>query len=210
MTISGEDLDALREIINIGVGRAAASLNEMLDREVRLNVPSVRVAMPEEVESALGAAAGAQVACVRVRFGGGLSGSADLLFPSVAASKLVALLMGEDEYPEDLDGLRAGALTEVGNVLLNSLMGSITNLAGEHIDYDLPAYSEESTQQVESSLRGAHNAAVLLARAQFFVDSTGPEGVDERIDGEVTLLLEVDSLERLVARLQRLGEEVLT
>ena len=39
MTIGNEELDALRELINIGVGRAAGALNDMMGRNVRLNVP---------------------------------------------------------------------------------------------------------------------------------------------------------------------------
>ncbi len=207
MSASNEDLDALRELMNIGVGRAAGALNDMIGRTICLNVPSVRLIESEEVGWALGREKEDSLACVRLGFGGGLAGVADLVFPSESASKLMALLTGEDDEGGDLDSLRAGALTEVGNILLNGLMGSITNVVGEHVDYGLPVYVEETAANVEQSLRSAPDAAILLAQTQFFVGASSLEVGGERINGEITLLLGVASLQHLVDRLHCLGEE---
>ena len=209
MTVTPEELDALRELINIGVGRAAGSLNAMIGRAVQLNVPSVVLLEPDDTGWVAGGDTGRKLASVHLSFDGGLRGSADLVFPSESGSKLVALLTGEDVETADLDAVRAATLTEVGNILLNGFLGAITNLVREHVEYELPIYLEESAEQIERSLRSIPDSAVLLAQAQFFIGCS-PCGLNgERIDGEVTLLMGVDSLERLLIAVQRAGEEML-
>lgn len=209
MKIADDELDALRELINIGVGRAAGALNDMIGRTVQLNVPAVILVEPEQIAGILIGEHGRRLACVRLRFDGALKGVADLIFPSESGSKLVALLTGEDPQTPELDSLCVGTLTEVGNILLNGLMGSLTNVVQEHLVYGLPLYMEESADNLESSLRATPDGAVLLARAQFFVGNGNFELTGERIDGEITLLLGVDSLQHLVERVQQLGEEAL-
>ena len=199
MNGSAEELDALRELINIGVGRG-----------IRLNVPSVTVLQPKDTRWAAGGDAGRKLACVRLCFEGALRGSADLVFPSASGSQLVALLTGEDLEIPDLDSLRAGTLNEVGNILLNGFMGAITNFVGEHVRYELPIYVEETAEEIERNLRAMPDSAVLLAQAQFYVGPSGHGLGGERIDGEVTLLLGVESLERLLECVQQIAEGVLT
>jgi chemotaxis protein CheC len=208
MTVSNDELDALRELLNIGVGRAAGALHGMIGRPVQLNVPLVTLVAPREVAELIGGAPGQPLTCVRLRFDGGLRGSADLLFPVESSRKLVALLAGGDSADAQLDAQRSSMLTEVGNILLNSLMGAITNFVRERLDYGLPIYVEETAERIASGLLEAQDAAVLLAQAQFFVAGSAEEALTERIDGEITLLLGVDSLAHLLHRVQHLDEEV--
>ncbi|MEZ5361756.1 MAG: chemotaxis protein CheC [Bryobacterales bacterium] len=205
--VGNEELDAIRELINIGVGRAAGALNDMVGRYVRLNVPSVSIVSDDQIVRFLCADEEEQLACVRLRFEGPLRGVADLIFPSQSGSKLVALLSSEELCAPDLDSLRASTLTEVGNILLNGLLGSITNVVDEHLTYDLPTYLEESAGNIERSLRSIPDAAVLMAQTQFLVGKSELEVDGERIDGEITLLLGLDSLEHLLDRVHLLGEE---
>lgn len=130
-----------------------------------------------------------------------------MIFPSKSGAKLVALLTGEDPEPGHLERMRAEVLTEVGNILLNGLMGSITNIVHEHLDYGLPVYLEETAKGLMESFHAMPEAAVLLAQAQFFIGKSSFEIGGERIDGEITILLGVDSLAHLLDRVQRLGEE---
>lgn len=207
MTVSDDELDALRELINIGVGRAAGALNDLTGHTVQLNVPWVDLIRPDRIGASIGGEPGCRLACVRLHFQGGLRGAADLIFPSASASKLVALLSGEETDPGSLDRLRAEVLTEIGNILLNGLMGSITNIVQEHLDYGVPVYLEETAEGLVASFQTAPEAALLLAQAQFFVGKSSFEIGGDRIDGEITILLGVDSLEHLVDCVQRLGEQ---
>ena len=43
MQLSSSQLDALAEVVNIGVGRAAASLSELLGTRIELSVPQIQI-----------------------------------------------------------------------------------------------------------------------------------------------------------------------
>lgn len=51
MFIGPEPTDALQELLNIGVGRSAGSLNHMLETPISMYIPSIRVGnMAELIE----------------------------------------------------------------------------------------------------------------------------------------------------------------
>ncbi len=209
MNVSAEEIDALRELINIGVGRAAGALNDMVGAHVELRVPSVRLVSTADIKEVIKSTAGQKLAAVRMGFSGDIQGTTGLVFPTDSASKLVALLTGEEAGTPDLDSLRAGALTEVGNILLNAVMGSITNVLERQISYELPTYSEETPEDLAEAVRSQADAAVLLAQTQFLVGQSHFSLEQEKIEGEVTLLFGMDSFEVLLERIRKMHEELI-
>ena len=209
MNVSAEEIDALPELINIGIGRAAGALNDMVGAHVELRVPSVLLVSPEDIKQIITSTAGQKLAAVRLGFSGEIQGTAGLVFPANSASKLVALLTGEEAGTPDLDSLRASALTEVGNILLNAVMGSITNVLERRISYELPTYSEETPEDLAEAVRSQADAAVLLAQTQFLVGQSHFPLEQEKIEGEVTLLFGMDSFEGLLERVRKMHEELI-
>ena len=209
MNVSAEEIDALRELINIGVGRAAGALNDMVGAHVELRVPSVRLVSPADIKEATRWMNEQELATVRMGFSGEIQGATELVFPADSASKLVALLTGEELGTPDLDSLRAGALTEVGNILLNAVMGSITNVLEQHVSYELPTYSEETPEDLAEAVRSQAQATVLLAQTHFFVRQSHSSVEQEKIEGEVTLLFGMGSFEVLLERIHKIHEELI-
>ena len=209
MNVSAEEIDALRELINIGVGRAAGALNDMVGAHVELRVPSVRLVSPADIKEATTWVNEQELATVRMGFSGEIQGTTELVFPADSASKLVALLTGEELGTPDLDSLRAGALTEVGNILLNAVMGSITNVLERHISYELPTYSEETPEDLVEAVRSQAEATVLLAQTHFLVRQSHSSVEQEKIEGEVTLLFGMGSFEVLLERIHQIHEEII-
>ena len=208
MSVSAEEIDALRELINIGVGRAAGALNDMVGAHVQLHVPSVRLVSLADIGETTKSIAGQKLAAVRLDFSGEIQGTARLVFPADSASKLVTLLTGEELGTPDLDSLRAGTLTEVGNILLNGVMGSISNVLERHVSYQLPTYSEETPEDLAEAVRLQADAAVLLAQTHLLVGQSHFSLEQEKIEGEVTLLFGIGSFEFLVKRIHRMYEEI--
>ena len=138
MTRTDIQHDALREMVNIGVGRAASILSQMLEHPIQLQVPNVEILPVEDLAPALDALAKARLASVQMGFKGEFSGLALLLFPTNSASNLVALLTGEEPGTPDLDSLRSATLTEVGNILVNGVMGAIANASNLPVIYKRP------------------------------------------------------------------------
>lgn len=136
MRMSASQEDAVKELVNIGIGQASGILNEMLQTHIGLRVPEVTLTSAEEYCPQAGE--GERVSALQLGFEGGFDGSATLVFPRKDAAKLVSGLTGEEYGPEDLDSLTAGTLCEVGNIVLNSVIGAMSNVLHQTVLYSLP------------------------------------------------------------------------
>lgn len=191
MIVTEDQLDALRELINIGVGRAASLLNEMVDSYIRLEVPVVQVLNASDAYHALAMRfKDDSLAAVRLGFKGSFYGTAELIFPTESASKLIAVLTGEELDSMDLDAVRTGTLSEIGNIVINGVMGSISNVLKQHIDYTLPIYLEDT---IDNLLMAANSSdpTILIAQARFTIEQL-------EIIGDILLIFEVGTFDALV------------
>ncbi|MFA4877918.1 MAG: chemotaxis protein CheX [Methanoregula sp.] len=196
--IDVETLDAIRELVNIGVGKAAGQLNQMTGSHIRLQIPLVSLVRFSEIaksESQL--LSDKELSAVLLEFRGTFSGITAVVFPSASAASLVMLLTGEKEKSPELDAMRVEALKEVGNIIINSVMGSIANVLGERLTYSVPVYNEgRFLTMTKLQRQDAENEWVLLARTNFLIELLS-------IEGDILLILEVGSLDRLVESIRR-------
>lgn len=192
-TLTPDRLDALQEFINIGVGRAAAILNEMLDTHIALNVPTVKVFQVSQLQEELAQRFDCkhQFSAVQLGFSGTFSGMTELVFPTDSACTLVSLLTGEEPNSPDLDAVKIGTLTEIGNIVINGVMGSIGNILRRPIDYSLPNYTEDTIENLLLSGRTVPEAVFLLAQARF-------EIAQLEIIGDIILIFEMISFDALL------------
>jgi len=194
--LTDEQLDALKELINIGVGRAAAMLNEMTSSRIRVRVPWIRLAEAGELESLIGKDS-RQLSAVKMGFGGPLSGSAALIFPKTEAAILVSHLTGEPADTPDIDALRAVTLTEIGNIVVNCVLGSMMNLLQQQVSFSLPCYGEGDLASVMHSSMRSPGDRVLLVRTRFCLEEL-------HLEGDIVLILEVGSLDQLLLGIESL------
>ncbi|MBE9009171.1 chemotaxis protein CheC [Pseudanabaenaceae cyanobacterium LEGE 13415] len=192
--MTDEQLDALQEFINIGIGRAAGMLNEMVESPIVLSVPVLQVFDSKSLQQELIKQFNChRLAAVRLNFSGSFSGSAELVFPTESASSLVSLLTGEDSNSPDLDAVKIGTLTEVGNIVINGVLGSISNLLKRQMSYTLPIYFEDTVQQIITSNQSFDRDTVfLLAQARF-------EIAQLEIVGDIILIFELASFDELLS-----------
>lgn len=132
-------LDALKEIGNIGAGNAATALSKMLSRRVEMSVPVVRILPFAEVPASLG---GEEVLIAGILFE--ISGSAPgkLLFalPFASAGKLVHLLLGRaPQAPRELGELESSALKETANILAGSFLSALASFTSLSFLPSVPA-----------------------------------------------------------------------
>lgn len=193
MELTADQLDALKELINVGVGQAAGMLNEMIEFRIRLQVPIVRLLTPLELQTELSGRLGPdQLASVQLAFSGSFGGTAQLVFPTESAANLVAILTGEEPESPDLDSLKIGTLTEVGNIVINGVMGCISNMLTQPLHYSVPVYLEEDIKHLASLKEEVNsNITVLLAQASFDVEEL-------QITGDIVLFFGVGSFDALL------------
>ncbi len=197
MNPTADQIDALRELINIGVGRAAGVLNTMTHSHVRLQVPSVEILPTSALEEKMKELSADTLSIVQLQFKGPFSGTASLVFPTTSAAKLVSVITDEATDDIDLDSIRIGTLTEVGNIVLNGVMGVVGNELEKRIYYSVPTYLEHpikillAPQDLDD-----FSATVIWARARFTIEQ-------HHIDGDVILLFEVGSFDTLLTAIDR-------
>jgi chemotaxis protein CheC len=136
--LSDLELDALTELVNIGVSRAATSLREMVREQVLLSVPSLNLVSREEAIVRLAGGAASRLIAVHQVFEGDLTGRALLIFPETRSLELVRAVTGGDLPLEDIIELEQEALAETGNIILNGCLATIANMLERSLKMSLP------------------------------------------------------------------------
>lgn len=197
IAISHDQLEAIKELCNIGVGKGASVLNTMLSCHISLSVPSVKIISSKDFAYELKLfAKDSNISAVSLGFQGKINGSAQLMFPTETASSLVAVLVDEaDEM--DMDALRAGTFCEVGNIVLNGVMGSISNILDLTFDYSVPEYIETAPDNfIKKPSVTDRDSHVLLARTCFNIDELD-------IDGDIGIFMEIGAIHTLIETIER-------
>jgi len=199
MKLSTRQLDALQELVNIGIGQAAGVLNDMIDSPIRLQIPYLQILTPLDVEEELEQHLnGEQIAAVQLKFTGSFGGIAQLVFPTNSAALLVTMLTGEEVGTHDLDSVKIGTLSEVGNIVINGVMGAISNVLQQRLNYSIPTYSEGTIANLLVSGGLATDTVVLLAQTSFMIERL-------HIEGDIILIFNVNSFDTLLTAINQLA-----
>ncbi|HVI33860.1 chemotaxis protein CheC [Phenylobacterium sp.] len=137
-TLSELELDALTELVNIGVSRAATSLRELVGEQVLLSVPNVRLVSRADAVAILGEREASRLVAVHQVFEGDITGRALLIFPEKNSLELVRAVTGGDLPLDDIIELEQEALAETGNIILNGCLATIANMLRRSLKISLP------------------------------------------------------------------------
>lgn len=131
-------LDALTELVNIGVGVAAAGLRQMVGEEILLTVPRVELLSRERAITVLCESESSKLVAVHQVFEGDITGRALLIFPETKSLEIVRAVAGSTLPLEDVIELEQEALVETGNIILNGCLATIANLLERSLKMSLP------------------------------------------------------------------------
>ncbi len=185
--------DALVELLNIGFGRAAASLSQLTGHRVLLEVPQVTLQSVDEVGDSLGRLVHGHVASVHQIFNGPVAGDALLILDESGAAILKELLTSEPALPLAIDASAREVITEVGNILLNACLGTFGNLLKVQVSFSVPHLRIEHVGAILESLKIAREEIryALVVHAGFRLRDT-------QVTGYMMIVLSVASLDRLI------------
>lgn len=194
-----ETLDALLELVNIGVGRAAASISELCSRPVGLAVPTLEFFNLEEPAQIINLQRGSMVR-VSQAFGGALAGHALLVLNQDGAHRLGQLLLGmkPDSDMDAIDENEQAALLELGNIIMGGVIGNLSDQIARPVSYELPQIQLRGVSgfvDLVSDLVAPDTARVLMMQASLSIAT-------ENISGYLVLLFTRDHLADLLARLE--------
>ncbi|WP_312408020.1 chemotaxis protein CheX [Rhizobium sp.] len=196
--------DALTELVNIGVSRAAASLRKMVNKEVLLSVPSVEIVTRKSAASLIGQRESESLIAVQQQFEGPFSGRALLIFPQSNGLSLVRAIIGDDMEDADLVEMEDEALAETGNVILNGCLGSMANMLQHSLKMSLPDVCRgDSALLFEAYDSGAEGSFVLFLYINFSVR-------ERDIRGYIAMIMDLPSMEKLKQLIADFIDRVLT
>ena len=198
MELNAVQHDALVELLNIGFGRAGASLSKLTQQRVLLEVPNVAIHPITHLNNSLGKLVDTRVASVHQVFRGPVAGDALLLLDPIAAATLTELLTDVAALSFELDPSTREVFTEVGNILLNACIGTFGNMLEVPMSFSVPDVDVTSITTVVDRLMDSGDALryALVVTAGFRLR-------DSAVTGYVVIVLTVQSLKRLLDALDR-------
>jgi len=183
--------DALTELVNIGVSRAALSLRNMVGEQVTLVVPSVEVVSRKAAATLIRERESGELIAVRQDFEGAFSGRALLIFPESNSLPLVHAVTGDELGPDEVVAMENEALSETGNVVLNGCLATMANMLKRPLSMSLPQVLRgDGDLFFELSERADDQGVVLFLYINFSIS-----GRDIR--GYIAMLMDLPSLEAL-------------
>jgi chemotaxis protein CheC len=190
--------DALVELLNIGFGRAGASLSKLTQQRVLLDVPQVAIHPITHLNQSLGKLVDERVASVHQVFSGPVSGDALLLLDPIAAATLTQLLTDVPPLSMDLDPSAREVFTEVGNIVLNACIGTFGNMLNVPVSFSVPDVDITTVHNVVDRMLDSGDALryALVITAGFRLRESA-------VTGYVVIVLTVLSLKRLLDALDR-------
>lgn len=191
VTLDALEHDALTELVNIGVSRAASSLRDMVQEPVTLSVPSVEVVSRRAAATLIRERESDALVAVRQDFEGAFSGRALLIFPQANSLELVRAVTGEALSDADAGAFENEALAETGNVVLNGCLATMANMLQRPLTLSLPQVLRGDGQLFfELNAAQDDEGVVLFLYINFAISG-------RNIRGYVAMLMDLPSLEAL-------------
>ncbi len=170
MNVEQLDTDALTELFNIGLHRAASSLSDLTGQRIIVDLPRLWICPIEETHARLIDLLDGDLATVHQIFKGTVTGDAVLVLDYESATRLAALMTdGGVALGGRLDQSAREVLAEVGNVILSSCLSSFGDMLQVAVTFSVPRMHVESLEGLLRSLRvdSEDLSYALLAATRF-------------------------------------------
>ena len=200
--------DALTEIINIGVNRAAANLRKMIGDQVHLSVPSIDIVTQRRAARLISEREITELIAVRQDFSGPFSGRAMLIFPESNSLELVRAATGGTLKLEEMLDMEHEALAETGNIILNSCLATMANMLQRSMTMTIPQIIRGTGNVLfEVDDNSAADGLVLFLYIDFVVRKRDIRGYIAMMMGIPSLVMLRDLLVEFIARV--IGDDAL-
>ena len=202
LSLKPMQMDALREVANIGAGHAATALSQMTSQRIMISVPRISVTPLEDVPPHIGPPE-EPVAAVLMNMMGDLTGRTLLVFPRPTALRLSEILMRQPAGScDELGPLEQSAIKEAGNILSGAYMNALSDFMGIMLLPSPPSLAIDMSRAVLTTAYlqfGEDPNLVFCVETEFYM-----RDANERLRGFFLLLPDVASL-RAILRAVRLA-----
>lgn len=190
-------LDVLKEVGNIGSGNASTALSNMINLNVKVEMPEVRIV---EFHSAVDQSGGAEqiVAATMTHMSGGMEGMILLLMDKNFVNVITkAFFHREVEGLLSLKEEEISAITEIGNIMCGAYVSAVCQLSGVDVKLDSPSFTVDMTgalMSVPVVEFGEVGDKILYIDKKLSIDG-------EKMNTKLFLIPTIDSLQKLMGKL---------
>ncbi|MDH5381034.1 MAG: hypothetical protein OEW75_09280 [Cyclobacteriaceae bacterium] len=167
--LSELEKDLLIEIINIGVGKASANLSEILNARIQLEVPSIKLMDYQTLLKEYNNHSQPNTK-VMLKFSGTMTGSTEMVLSEKNADSIVAHTMGIPATDPGFFEAKREIISEIGNIVLNSVIGNLSNSMEATVEYQVPQYLEKSNDFIENDKTMKSDTIVLFCETKMVID----------------------------------------
>ena len=195
------ELDALTEFFNLGLGRAASSLNELSGQAVDLHTPNIEFCPTNEILKYVTIKDGELIISIKIEFDGVIYGDSFLIFPESECLKLVGVILGEETSDEERNEYLEDTLNEVGNMILNACLSSFCDTLNFTLDNGLPTFNKGDHESFISQLSSSENSTSIIAQVEFKMQSSN-------VAGHIIIFMEKGAISSLRAKVASFVREI--
>ncbi len=203
------EYDILKELFNISVGKAASMLSEIINKKIILNVPYIKIlsldSKEERLLDLLPNNLDGTLMVSSISFKKQLTGKANLIFPAKKMRTFINLCLDKEDIINcrnmDFTDIDFDVIKEIGNIILNSIIGEIGNSLNIDLDYSLPEVKVFGRINFEKDVLNSNYMHILILYITFKIDGI-------KIDGAVVIDLTLNSLNELMDKVGMVKNEL--
>ncbi|KOA21316.1 CheY-P phosphatase CheC [Clostridium homopropionicum DSM 5847] len=199
--------DVLKELFNISVGKSASILSEIIDKKILLDVPNVKIIDLKDKETSLEdhlpEILDGTIMISSISFKEKLTGKANLIFPADKMRKFINLCINESSMDNNNDmnftDIDFDIIKEIGNIILNSLIGEIGNYLDIKLHYTVPEVKIFHKKDLKNDIKNTEYTNILMLYITFNIDGS-------EIFGAIIINLTLNSLNEILSKIDILRE----
>lgn len=202
--------DILKELFNISVGKAASILSEITNKKILLDVPNVEILnfqdekfkvngyLPDKIDGTLMVSS--------ISFEKKLEGKANLIFPAKKMRTFINLCLNDEQenseyYNMNFTDIDFDTVKEIGNIILNCILGEVGNYLNINLIYTLPEVKVFNAIDFSKDIENEGYIYTLILYITFLID-------DVEIEGAVIIDLTLKSLNELIKKIDEVRDEL--
>jgi len=184
LELTEDEMDVLREFMNVAYGSASATIAEMLDAYATLSIPKIEIMSSEILKKTLHTLQEDSYFFSTQPFLGDFSGEIVFFINSESSSNLAKHLELQDE-DEILD-----AIMEITNVMSSTLVSKLCEQMESEVTFSSPTIKKLNLEELS-------NNEILNSYKEVIVIQTEISFEDQKISGDILILTKDESVKWL-------------
>ncbi|RAP37097.1 hypothetical protein B1207_06665 [Legionella quinlivanii] len=202
ISLTAEQEDALIEIGNIGMSKAAKQLSLLLNSTIKISIPKITFININELTEENDFNDEQVLSYVYQNISQDLEGSAALVFQREQANVLTVTVIGEAPQltQEEVRACEQEAMLEIGNIIISSCLSVIMNMLSQTVKLSLPVYNENNLYNLLQNLC----RQISKSTSNIIAISTKLETSNDKLSGSLFIILTEDSVIKLLRSIKEL------